>query len=575
MEKKIYEGGGMVEIDTGPSEIVEEFLEFPEDHILNQMNGNLVRMDMNIVEYPLFSKNKRRKINQTVIYYFNERKDKYIEIKPISGTTIPGEFEEKIFISLVKIMRKNGYGKNFVVTNSEILENMCVVNQGTKNALYHQVKGAMLKLTETSYTFKNSLYSNEMGGLIENAVITSIMNIQIISKKSARKGDKEYFKDGRINEIYKVSLSDHFYNNIIRKGYLVYDADLLLGINTSTARGIYLLITKWRFENLYLSLNILTLLKRIPLKHDSKNIGRSIKVIENACNELKEKKLIENFNFLKHKRLSETEIEFFFNDDHNQLKQDNFFVDKNAFNQILISSTEEKNIHENDRVEVTKEMIEEVFRNLPAKALELKTMEKTIVNSIKKYGFEKVKQASIYTKKNKALKIRNYFLQTLENNWSTEIEIMKENSPEIESTLKVEKACDSDMNLIQEKYNSLSEKQRQEIDAIIYKKYIEKCGMETDIQKRAFNFAKNSLILEYLKNAPEISDENYLNSEELKKEINTQLYYYGEFFDLDEDMIFSAKFEVGRVIFEKFGKNKVTLDNLLKVVKEVIKKIKK
>ncbi|MGX6592601.1 hypothetical protein [Cetobacterium ceti] len=581
-----YEGGGIEEIDNGPSEIVEEFLEFPEEHILQNINGNLIRMDMNIIEYPLFSKNKRRKANQTVIYYFNERKDKYIEVKPIAGSSIPGEFEEKVFISLIKIMRKYGYGRNFAVTNSEILDNMCIDNQGTKNALYSQVKEAMLKLTETSYTFKNSLYSNEIGGLIENAVVTSIMNIQIISKNSAKKGDFLYFKDGRISEIYKVSLSDHFYNNIIRRGYLVYNADTLLNISTSTARGIYLLITKWRFNDLYLKINILTLLKRIPLKHDSKNIGRSINVIDKACKELLDKKLIKNFNIIKNGKLSETEIEFDFDDIHNQLKQINFYEDKNAFNQIFISSTEEKEISLNnfEPIEITEEIINEIMELLPEKARELKTMKKTIRTSIEDFGYEKVKKAAIYTKKNKAKKIRSYFLQSLKNEWSEDIKLQEDQNLTINfENFEIDK---KDRNQLSEKYQLLCEKEKKEIEKYAYTDYISQCGLETEFQKKAFTLGKESIILDFLENnkyfenrenfiEKDITKAKYLTGDEVKKEINSQLAFYGELFDLDEDTLFSVKFEVGKSLFEKFEKEEITLDDLLGVIKNVLKKVQK
>ncbi|MGL6113866.1 MAG: hypothetical protein ACRC1R_02405 [Cetobacterium sp.] len=585
-----YEGGGIEEIDNGPSEIIEEFMEFPEEQILQNINGNLIRMDMNIIEYPLFSKNKRRKANQTVIYYFNERKDKYIEVKPIAGTSIPGEFEEKVFISLIKIMRKYGYGKNFVVTNSEILENMCIDNQGTKNALYSQVKEAMLKLTETSYTFKNSLYSNEISGLIENAIVTTIMNIQIISRNNARNSDFTYFKDGRISEIYKVSLSDHFYNNIIRRGYLVYNADTLLNISTSTARGIYLLITKWRFNDLFLKINVLTLLKRIPLKHDSKNIGRSINVIEKACCELREKKLIKSFKIIKGNKLSESEIEFEFDDMHNQLKQINFYEDKNAFNQIFISSTEEKEVlkSEYNDIEITEEIISEIMNILPDKAKELKTMRKTIKISIEEYGYEKVKKAAIYTNKNKAKKIRSYFLQSLKNEWSEDIKIeIEAKSLKKQENLKFEFQEDKeekDKKNILLNFYSLNIEEQKKIEEIVYKDYINQCGMETIFQKKAFNLGKEAIITNYLKNEnyfqnkednlKKFKEIKFLTTEELKNEINSQLEFYGQLFDLDEETLFSAKFEIGKILFEKYAKDKITLEELLMVIKNILRKIK-
>ncbi|WP_330112295.1 hypothetical protein VSU16_13840 (plasmid) [Cetobacterium somerae] len=55
-------------IDTPETEIVEENIYVDEDFIKNK---SLVRVDMNVIQYPLFSKNTRRKVNQIVKYYFN------------------------------------------------------------------------------------------------------------------------------------------------------------------------------------------------------------------------------------------------------------------------------------------------------------------------------------------------------------------------------------------------------------------------------------------------------------------------------------------------------------------------
>ncbi|MGL5367441.1 MAG: hypothetical protein ACRDAG_03975, partial [Cetobacterium somerae] len=55
-------------IDTPETEIVEENITLDESFIKNRA---LIRMDMNIIQYPIFSKNTKRKTNQIVKYYFN------------------------------------------------------------------------------------------------------------------------------------------------------------------------------------------------------------------------------------------------------------------------------------------------------------------------------------------------------------------------------------------------------------------------------------------------------------------------------------------------------------------------
>ena len=154
-------------IDNGTSEeTIETSIDLPE--------LNLVRLDMNVIEYPLFSKNKRRKVNQSIRYKLNGRTDKYIEVKPIAGETIPGDFEEKVFIALISVMRKNNYSRNFAVTISEIADNM-KVSAYSKKAIHSQIKMALKKLSETSYTFKDSLYSSIKNELLTDTIITNMM----------------------------------------------------------------------------------------------------------------------------------------------------------------------------------------------------------------------------------------------------------------------------------------------------------------------------------------------------------------------------------------------------------------
>lgn len=534
----IYEDETMETIDHGPSEIIEEFIDFPEEEILNQASHGLIRLDMNIIEYPLFSKNRRRKKNQTVIYYFNGRKDKYIEVKPISGSTIPGEFEEKVFIALVKIMRKNNYGREFAVTTGELLENMNITNNKTKLAIRNEIKNSLIKLSESSYTFKNSMYSNTINGIIEQAIITSIMSIRIITRKTKECNAYDQFRDGRIKEIYLVSLSDYFYNNIIKKGYLVYDSNILLELETPTARSIYMMITKWRFNKLYLKQSILTILKRIPLKSDKSHIGRSVKTIINGCEELKKKKLIVDFNILKPTTWEESEIEFHFDESHNLIKQNNFFEDRNCFSDIMISDT----VETDERKEaITDEDLYEIWTLLPEKAKKLKSMPKTILEQYEKYGAEKLKKAAIYVRDKNVTSIRSYFLKTLENNWAEDIEI-PDKILEKKLTFIEEKKIDLDnkINISQEEHEEVIKKykefpisEQQTIEKATYQAYIESCGMEGKAQKIAFNAGKEALIRDFLikNNYFEMRKESYEKQRSQYKNIDTDIEIVKEYIE--------------------------------------------
>ena len=96
----------------GEVEIVEEFLNTPSAFLDIEKNKDLIRMEMNIVEYPIFSKSKLIKENQILKYYFSTDKTSYLEITPKVNSQIPSEFDERVFIALTKLMRDNNFNRH-------------------------------------------------------------------------------------------------------------------------------------------------------------------------------------------------------------------------------------------------------------------------------------------------------------------------------------------------------------------------------------------------------------------------------------------------------------------------------
>ena len=582
-------------INNEDVEIIEEFLELPEEKILAEAGNQLIRFDMNMVEYPLFSKNRKRKPNQVVIYYFNQRKDKYIEVRPTSGDSIPGELEERIFIALTKIMRDKKYGIEFVVSASEILDNMNIENRGTRQTLLKQIKSSIARLSQTSYTFKNTLYSNTEGSIIEDTILTNIMNVRIITKGRAGSEEKRYFSDGRINEIYKISLSAPFYNNIVRKGYLVYNSELLLDMVSPITRAIYLLINKWRFNRLYIKENLEVLIKRIPLSFDKKVISRSAKIIERSCEDLKERKLIEKYNIIKKATWETAEIEFFFNEEHNLIKQENFYQDRNQFGALVISSTEEKNIDENgNKMEVDENILNDIYNLLPSKARDLKTMTKTILEMVRIYGVEKVKIAATYTKKNSNSSVRTYFVNSLEKNWIEEIEleekrkkIVLEKKKKVEEEQEIENLKNEqkieNLDRIKERYLNLDEKEKKEIDVLAWENYSTEAGSQGTIVKKAFELGKLSIVAKHLEKIKyfeskqkEIKLEEeilYLTREQIRNEIRQMVSNYSNILFLDNKKETAVLLEVGRMLFNEYDQDKITKDVIDIIVRTAIQKL--
>ena len=507
-------------IDTGPSEIVEKFLDVSE--IENEKSHSLVRIDINMIEYPLFTKSTSKKKNQIIRYFFNRSKEAYIQVNPTSGDYIPGELEERVFIALLKIMRDKRYHNTFYTTISEILTSMGIAQESFKG-FYGRISKALVRLSQTSYTFKNSLYSNKIKGIIEEQINTNIMNIHMISLKQAQESEKELFTDRRIKEVIKVSISEHFYDNIIRKGYLVYDSQLLLSMDNPITRALYMLINKLRFNRMYIKVLSINLIKRIPLSENIQKIGRTIKVIEKSCQELKKMNLIADYSVIKNSKWIESEFEFYFNESHNELKQSYFYDDKNHFDNLLITHTDsgvdlpnDGNKHFEavkaetiDRIP-TNEKLQEILNILPSKAKELKTLPKVIKDGIRQYGFEHLKLVSEYIKVQKVSNIRSYMIQALSKGWAEDFILQKKKNTADKSKIEnlklmnfTEEAVvlneDSKINLeIEEFLNKIGLEEKEKIEKDAYIDYIKMCGVEGKIQKMAFTAAKDKIIKDYL-----------------------------------------------------------------------------
>ena len=577
------------EINTPITEIIEENVYVDDKFIKNK---EIVRIDMNLIQFPIFSKNTKRKVNQIVKYYFNTNRDTYISVTPQAGDYIPGETEEKVFIALMQIMKERNMPKKFIVLASELRDKLGL-NKTTYNSI---VSKSLTRLATTNYVFKNTLYSSEQQGVIGDKIETSIFNIRTITLSKKENFEyRELVDDKRIKVIYEIEFSDHFYKNIIQKGYMVYNGNTLLEIESSIARTIYMLVEKLRFDNLYLKLDTIFLIKRIPLKYEKKNIAQTMKTLVKSLEELVSKKLIVSYKLIKESTWEKSEIEILFSECANIYKQQRFYEDRNDFRKMLsdltISNTEHNMVDEIEVIEnkedkkivVTLEMIDKILGIMPSKARDLKTMPKTIKEAIEKYGYKKVKLVALYMKKNKVEKIRMYFLKALENNWvEDEIIIPKKiekRSLEILDSIKKEPIHEFSEDLFLE-FEKLEEKIKNGIESYVYMDYIKECGIETKIQQLTFKASRKSLICKYLRKYPEIirgTSQEKKNSEveeddilnnilELKKYLNDYIENYSILMDLSLEKSERIKSIVTLKILKKYMTKDLTkeyIDNVL------------
>ncbi|WP_432205492.1 hypothetical protein ACQ9ZF_10940 (plasmid) [Cetobacterium somerae] len=185
-----------------------------------------------------------------------------------------------------------------------------------------------------------------------------------------------------------------------------------------------------------------------------------------------------------------------------------------GFTELAVSFTE-KNIEEAAPVTiVTDDMIFELLSIMPTKAKNLKSMPKTIRDSLEKYGYEKVKAAAMYLAAQKKLTSpRAYFLKILENNWADEI-VIKNKLIKDNQSLSIENSSNTgvkDYGEIEKFYSSLSIKDQEEIESKAYTSYIKKCGQESKIQQLAFKAGKKQIIYDYI----EDNAKKYLNKQNI------------------------------------------------------------
>ncbi|WP_297488409.1 hypothetical protein [uncultured Cetobacterium sp.] len=569
LKKKSYDNWMETEtIETGETFYRDEDVSIDEKLVKNK---SLIRVEMNLVQFPIFSKNTSKKKNEITTYFFNKNKSTYIRVTPQAGDYIPGEMEEKIFIALMQLMKENGMPRKIIITASELKNKLKMTTGDYKK----YINKSLSRLASTAYIFNNTLYSSKLGGVINDKIETSIFNIRTINLD--KKQNEQYrmtYTDRRVKEIYEIEFSEHFYNNIMKKGYMVYDGDMLLEIESSTARTIYMLIEKLRFSELYLKIDTIFLIKRIPLKFDKRNFPQTIKTLTKAFEGLKSKKLIVDFKFIKSSTWENSEIEIYFPETATIEKQDRFFEDLNDFRKIskefAISEMEhsklDKNIENDENVVITSELINKVLNLMPMKARLLKTMQKTIRESIELYGYKKVELTARYMKAQKVDKIRSYFLKALENNWiEDEIEILDRktlSASKQESLNFVNESTPSYDESLFEYFKELSQDIQDGIETYAYRDYVKECGIETKIQKLAFMGSRKMYICKYLEKYPNILGEKdkIVEIKEVKDEILTN------FIDIKERVL-----NVLEINSEIYSVNGIKLEE---IKSEILKEIR-
>lgn len=520
--------------------IIEEFLNVDTSLIAMEMDRDLIRMEMNIVEFPIFSKSNNIKKNQIKKYYFSSDKESYLEIIPAYDSMIPGELEERVFIALTKIYRNNGFKQTFYCTLTDIYDNMNITSLNTRRSLYAKVKSAISKLQSTSFNFKDLFYSNEINSVYNDLIKTNILNYRVISLKDATNAESNFFTDKRVKEVYKITLSEHFHDNITKKGYLAFDADDLLNIKDPITRSIFTMITKWRFNKLFLLKPAFYIARRVPLSWES-NPRRTVLRIEKSLIQLKDSNHILNYELVKKGKWDTAEFKIYFSEEHNKYKTMNFFDEKAITDKMIHLIEDRQNeVAVNTPDFFSDPYFENILNTFPEVAKKLKSLPQTIRDALQKYDYKYVKATAEYTSFNCKASYLKYFKDALSNNWAEtyiakqelkEEKRLKDSNKIIEEAVIVE---DNKANVITKTWDEflvLETKLQEEIEEKAYKDFLfQSNSSDSKVMRGIFNKSKKSLILkifstyenlETIVNEPVIS-EDISQAEEEKKTTKTQ-----------------------------------------------------
>ena len=162
-------------------ELIEKFLDVEEYD--DSSDNSLVRMEMNVIEFPMFSKNPKVKKNQALKYYFSKDKNSFLEITPPHNESIPSEFDERVFIALLKVMKKKENKPIFYCSAGEIVDSLNIA-KNSRNSMFSKLKPSILKLSKTNYSFFNLFYKSNKGK-VDDLINTSLISVRIVTLKDA------------------------------------------------------------------------------------------------------------------------------------------------------------------------------------------------------------------------------------------------------------------------------------------------------------------------------------------------------------------------------------------------------
>jgi len=307
-----------------------------------------------MITAPLFIRGKKNKKNEQQIFYLNAQKSRKIVITPYHDNIINTEFEERVFMALIEIAKRQQIffklsllPQKIITTISQIIKTMGI-RYDTKYK--NRVHEALHRLRDTKYFFYNCFYSPELddyNGEVNAGILGAFHYKPYTVIKDSNPEIINYFHgDKRIKQFVFVEISWSFYSNLVhKKAYLNFDSQRLLEIENGVARKIYMYCDRQRWQDdlnykekgddLKFKVTLQMLIYIIPLSFHNNLIPSSFKIILEAFEYLKKIKLIVDFIVHREKPIKNSWFEVFF-------EQSRKYLNKENFEELPVVSTETK-----------------------------------------------------------------------------------------------------------------------------------------------------------------------------------------------------------------------------------------
>lgn len=280
---------------------------------------------------PLFARGKNGKMNGQQIYYLNPQKTRKIEISPKFNDVINTEFEERVFMALIDIAKRQQFflglpvlPRKIFATITLIIKTMGLKYKGQYKTRVHQ---ALERLQQTRYVFTNCFYESnveEFKDIEHTSILSSYHYRSFFEVEGLNPSIIEFFgNDKRIHDFVIVEIADSFYKNLLnKKGYLNFDSHKLLSIENGVARKLYMFCDRNRWQDdinykekgndLRFRVSVELLAQIIPLVFVASARPKAVDILEKAFFYLKNHDLIVDYILHKEKPLKNSWFEVFF-----------------------------------------------------------------------------------------------------------------------------------------------------------------------------------------------------------------------------------------------------------------------